>query len=135
MIISVGVMVVVSLVGSSLAAFGDYLHVAATARPSIASLSGLTGISWLSPGVLVAGTLAAIGLGRWPRAAFVVGVTTSVLGTPALYLSGWVTILAVLAPFAASADDSALVTSGGAHHATGPSAAASASDAASRASS
>jgi Glycosyltransferase family 87 len=98
--ISLGVIAVVSLVGSSVAAFGDYLNVAATARPSIASLSGLTGIAWLSPGVLVAGTLAAASLGRWPRAAFVVAVSASVIGTPALYLSGWVTMLAALAPFA-----------------------------------
>lgn len=98
-VVAVGILFVVSLIGSSPAAFVDYLGVATTAGPSTASLSGLTGFVWLSPCVLVAGTLLAIGLGRWPRAAFIVAVTTSVLGTPALYLSGWVTILATLAPF------------------------------------
>jgi len=98
-VVAVGLLFVVSLIGSSPAAFVDYLRVATTAGPSTASLSGLTGLGWLSSCVLVAGTLLAIGLGRWPRAAFIIAVVTSVLGTPSLYLSGWVAVLATLAPF------------------------------------
>ena len=51
-------------------------------------------------GVLVVGTLLAFTLGRWPAASFSVGVLAAVLGTPALYLSGLVTLLALLAPMA-----------------------------------
>ncbi|HZL32880.1 MAG TPA: hypothetical protein VFC81_02755, partial [Verrucomicrobiae bacterium] len=45
------------------------------------------------------GSLLALGLGRWPRAAFIVAVIVSVVGTPSLYLSGLVVLLATLAPF------------------------------------
>jgi hypothetical protein len=56
------------------------------------------GIGWLSPAVLIAGTILAAALGKRAGISFAVGVIAAVLGTPALYLSGVVTLLAVLAP-------------------------------------
>ena len=50
--------------------------------------------------ISMADCLLAIGLGRWPSWSFIVAVVASVLGTPALYLSGYVTLLATLAPAA-----------------------------------
>ena len=97
---TVAVIGVFSVLGSSVGAFADYVEVARTAGPSTSSLSGLTGVGWVSPAVLVVGTVAIMGLGRWPRIAFIVGVVLSVVGTPALYLSSWVPLIATLAPFA-----------------------------------
>jgi len=99
-VLTVAAVFAVSLLGSSLEAFGHYLLVATTAGPSPGSLSALTNLPWLTLTVLVGGTLLAMGLGRWPRAAFIVAVVASVFGTPALYPSGYVTLLAILAPFA-----------------------------------
>ncbi len=97
--ITLVVVLVVSVLGAGLTSFRDYLDVAATAGPSTSSLSGLSGIPWLSEAGLVVGTLIAIALGRWPRLAFVVAVVVSVATTPSLYLSGLVALLATLAPF------------------------------------
>ena len=55
------------------------------------------------------GTILAIGLGRWPSWSFIVAVVASVLGTPALYLSGYVTLLATLAPAASQTGRAAQV--------------------------
>jgi hypothetical protein len=93
-------LVIVSVVGSSIGAFADYIQVARTAGPSTSSVSGLTGLPWASAAVLVVGTMAVAGLGRWPRIAFIAGVVVTVVGTPSLYLSGLVTLIATLAPFA-----------------------------------
>ena len=92
--------IALSIVGAGPSSLMEYLEVARSAGPSPASLSGLTGISWLTPAALVGGSLLAIALGRWPAWAFIVAVIASVLGTPALYLSGLVTLLATLAPAA-----------------------------------
>jgi len=89
----------VTLVGAGPGSFREYLDVATSTAPSTASLSGLTGIPWLSEATLVGGTLLALAIGRWPRWSFTVAVIVSILGTPSLYLSGWVALLAVLAPF------------------------------------
>jgi hypothetical protein len=97
--VTVVAVLLVSVIGAGLNSFREYLDVAATTAPSTSSLSGLSGISWLSPVALVAGSLLAVGLGRWPRAAFIVAVIVSVVGTPSLYLSGLVVLLATLAPF------------------------------------
>lgn len=97
--LSVGVILLISVIGAGLNSFREYLDVAATTPPSTASLSGLTGIPWLSEATLIGGTLVAIGLGRWPRWSFSVAVVVSIIGTPSLYLSGWVALLAILAPF------------------------------------
>ena len=89
----------ISVIGAGWSSFVDYLDVARTTAPSTASLSGLTGIGWLSEATLVGGALLALVLGRWPRWSFTVAVVVSIIGTPSLYLSGWVALLAVLAPF------------------------------------
>ena len=98
--IALGAAALLSIVGAGPSSIPDYLSVAAAIGPSDNSLSGMAGISWLSQAVLVGGTLLAIVLGRWPAWSFVVAVVASVLGTPALYVSGLVTLLAVLAPLA-----------------------------------
>lgn len=97
--LTVAVILAISVIGAGWSSFTDYLDVARTTAPSTASLSGLTGIGWLSEGVLVVGTVVALLLGRWPRWAFILAVVVSIIGTPSLYLSGWVALLAVLAPF------------------------------------
>jgi hypothetical protein len=99
LVVTSAAIVLISVVGSSVGAFGDYIEVARTAGSSTSSLSGLTGVAWASAAVLVLGTVAIVGLGRWPRVAFIAGVVLSVVGTPSLYLSGLVTLLAALAPF------------------------------------
>ena len=98
-----------SVVGAGPSSIADYIGVARSVSPSPDSLSGLTGVSWLSPVVLVGGTILAICLGRWPSWSFIVAVAASVLGTPALYLSGYVTLLATLAPAASQTGRAAQV--------------------------
>jgi hypothetical protein len=89
----------VACIGASPVAIPQYIAIVADGiGPSWLSLSGLTGIPWLSLAVLVLGTVLAFALGKWPAASFAVAVLASVLGTPALYLSGLVTLLALLAP-------------------------------------
>ena len=97
--LTIAAIVLVSVVGSSIDAFRDYVEVARTAGPSTSSLSGLTGLPWASEAALVVGTLVIATLGPWPRMAFIGGVVLVVVGTPSLYLSGLVTLIAVLAPF------------------------------------
>lgn len=80
--------------------FADYVDVARSAGPSTLSMSGLTGLPWASAATLLGGTALAACLGRWPRWSFVAAVVFAVLGTPSLYPSGFVALLAVLAPFA-----------------------------------
>jgi Glycosyltransferase family 87 len=89
----------VAVLGAGVSAWRDYLDVAAQTRPSPGSLSGLTGLSWLSFAILVAGTLAAAAVRRdaW---SFAIALGASVLGTPALYHAGFVPLLALLAPMA-----------------------------------
>ncbi len=93
------VILLITVLGAGLDAFREYLDVATSTAPSTASLSGLTGIAWLSEATLIGGTVVAVALGRWPRWSFIVAVVVSIIGTPSLYLSGWVALLAVLAPF------------------------------------
>jgi hypothetical protein len=97
--LTVAVIAVLSVVGAGTAAFREYLDVARTTTASTSSLSGLSGIPWLSAAALLGGSLLAVALGSWSRASFILAVIVSVAGTPALYLSGLVTLLAILAPF------------------------------------
>lgn len=92
--------ILICIIGAGPSSIPKYIEVARSIGPSEYSLSGLTGIGWLTPAVLIGGTLCAIALGRWPAWSFIVAVTASVLGTPALYVSGLVTLLATLAPAA-----------------------------------
>jgi hypothetical protein len=96
---AISIWLLVSVIGAGASALPEYAQVLARGvGPSWLSLSGWAGIGWLSPAVLLVGTLLAVALGRWPALSFSVGVIAAVLGTPALYLSGFVTLLAVLAP-------------------------------------
>lgn len=96
---AVVVAIVVSALGAGVSSIGDYVQIALQIKPSPMSISGRTGVAWLSSAFLIGGTLMAIAVGRrWPAASFAIGVASSVVGTPALYLSGWVTMLAVVAP-------------------------------------
>jgi hypothetical protein len=98
-------MLALSVLGAGLDSFSSYLGVAQGARPSHQSLSGITGLPWLSYVVLAGGTILAIVVGRRSTAAsFAIAVAASVLGTPALYMSGLVTLLAMLSPLAYPAD-------------------------------
>jgi hypothetical protein len=96
---SLAVILAATAVGAGLRPFADYLGVAADTRPSPASLSGLTGIRWLSAGVLIGGTVLAAAVRRdsW---SYAVAVVTMVAGTPSLYGAGFVPLIALLAPLA-----------------------------------
>lgn len=92
-------LVVIGVLGSGITAWADYATVATHTRPSPESLSGMTGLPWLSFAILVVGTIVAA-LVRRDGWSFAVAVTASVLGTPALYHAGYVPLLALLAPLA-----------------------------------
>ena len=92
------IVAVVGLAGAGIANHIAYFDVLRAARPSDLSLSGLTGIGWLSPATLVGGTILAALLGRRPGLSFVVAVFALVAGTPAMYASALATLIAVLAP-------------------------------------
>jgi Glycosyltransferase family 87 len=96
---SLAVILVVTAIGAGIRPFADYLGVATDTRPSPASLSGLTGIRWLSAGVLIGGTVLAAAVRRdsW---SYAVAVVTMVAGTPSLYGAGFVPLIALLAPLA-----------------------------------
>jgi hypothetical protein len=96
---SMAVILGVTAIGSGPGSFVEYLGVAGSTNPSPLSLSGLTGISWMTFAVLVAGTIVAALL-RNEAWSFVVAVIAMVAGTPSLYLAGLVPLLAVLAPLA-----------------------------------
>lgn len=93
---------VIGLLGAGPGAYFAYLDVARTTSPSDLSLSGLSGLPWLTPAVLVAGTVTAALLPQ--RRGFVVGVVAMVLGTPALYASTLAVLLGTLAPLLRSDD-------------------------------
>ena len=93
-----GLLLIVGLIGAGIANNIAYLDVLRAARPSDLSLSGLTGIGWLSSAVLVGGTILAASLRRRQRLSFTVAVTALVAGTPAMYASTLALMIAVLAP-------------------------------------
>lgn len=80
----------------------EYIPAVFAVRPSALSISSLTGIPWASFAVLAIGSAAAIVSGARPAVSFSIAVVTMTLGTPTLYLSGLVPLLAVLAPIAAA---------------------------------
>jgi hypothetical protein len=89
----------VSVLGAGLNSIPDYVTIASGIHPSPMSVAGRTGIPWLSAIVLVFLAVAsAVVSRRFPGFGFAIAVSASVLGTPALYISGWVTMLAVVAP-------------------------------------
>jgi hypothetical protein len=96
---SAAVIGLISVVGAGIQNTLDYRSVLGSTSPSPLSLSGLTGLPWLTTAVLVLGTVIAA-LIRSVGWSFVVAVVTIVAGTPALYAAGLVPLLAVLAPLA-----------------------------------
>lgn len=88
-----------SIVGAGMASLGEYIRVAVAIEPNWLSLSGASGMPALSEAVLIGGTvLAALVSRRHEGLGFALAVVAMVLGTPALYTSGLVTLLGVLVP-------------------------------------
>ena len=105
-----GSLVVIGLVVAitvGIGAIGDYLRLAPSFRPSALSLTGITGLPWLTFAVLIAGTVAAV-LIRNEAVSYLVAVVTLVVGTPSLYHAGLVPLIALAAPLM-DATDSPLV--------------------------
>jgi hypothetical protein len=92
-------LLLIGAIGAGVGSYARYLEVAEATRPSPESLSGITGLPWLSLAVLVGGTLLAAAVRRdsW---SFAIAVVASVLGAPALYHAGYVPLLALFAPLA-----------------------------------
>lgn len=94
------VMFLIGGIGAGWPSYGSYLGTLGDNRPSPLSISSLLGVGWASYAVLGLGAGVSLALGRThPRAAFVAALLGAVLGTPALYASGLVSLLAVLAPW------------------------------------
>ncbi len=91
---------VVSGVGAGFGSYADYLGTLGGNQSTPISVTRMLGIPYGSYLVLVGGTLAAVLVGpRWPRASFILALLAAVLGTPALYASSLVSLLALSAPF------------------------------------
>jgi hypothetical protein len=93
---------VIFVIGGLGAGFGSYVEYLGTLggnTPTNLSLSGQLDIPWASYALLAGGTLLAIAIGRrYPTASWAVALLASVLGTPALYASGLVSLIALTAP-------------------------------------
>jgi hypothetical protein len=87
----------IGVVGAGIDAWIAYIGIARSTQPSPESLSGLTGLPWLSFAVLVGGTALAAVIRRdvW---SFGIAVTASVLGSPALYHAGYIPLLVLTVP-------------------------------------
>ena len=96
-LVAIVVVLAIAIVGAGPAALTDYVGVAAATKPSSPSLSGISGIPWLSLAVLIGGSVLAL-LVRSQALSFSIALIASVLGNPALYEPGLVPLLALLAP-------------------------------------
>ena len=93
------VVFVVAGLGAGFHSYVEYLGTLGGNTPTPLSLSGQTDIPWASYALLAGGVLIAIAIGRrYPTASWAVALLASVLGTPALYASGLVSLLALTAP-------------------------------------
>jgi hypothetical protein len=102
--VSLAAIFVISGLGAGFGSFVEYLGTLSGNQSTPISMTRLTGIPYATYLVLFGGTLAAIFLGRrLPKASFVVALLAAVLGTPALYASSLVPLLALAAPFLAGA--------------------------------
>lgn len=99
-------LVALFIVGGLGAGFGSYLDYIGTLpgnQPTRLSISGITGVSWASYAVLALGFIVAVATARrWPRLSFAAALSGAALGTPALYASGLVSLLAIVAPWTGS---------------------------------
>jgi hypothetical protein len=91
---------IITLVGAGTENTIAYLAVARDSVPQASSLPYLTGIRWLSPVLLVAGTLGAAILPE--RSAFRLCVFTFVFGGPVLAAREFASLIVMLAPSAAA---------------------------------
>jgi hypothetical protein len=86
-------------IGAGFHTYFDYLDLIPTFKPSPDSLASLTGLPWINYAMLATGMVLAASIGgRWPRLTFCVAVIACVAGTPVIYQSGLVTLLALGAP-------------------------------------
>ena len=86
--------------GAGFRSYIEYLGTLSGNTPTPLSLSGQTGLPWLSYALLAGAFIASIAVGRRsPTASWALALIGSVLGTPALYASGLVALLALTAPF------------------------------------
>jgi hypothetical protein len=98
--IGLAVLFVISGLGAGFGSYLEYLGTLSGNASTPISVSRMTDIPFGSYAVLIGGTLIAVMIGpRWPRASFVVALLASVFGTPALYASSLVSLLALPAPF------------------------------------
>lgn len=88
----------IGAIGAGGTAYVDYASVARSIPPYPMTLSGQTGIAWLSQGALISGTVFAALLWRTPRLSYAVAVATLVVGSPVLSLTTFTLLLAALAP-------------------------------------
>jgi hypothetical protein len=85
--------------GAGFGSYVEYLGTLGGNTPTNLSLSGQLGVPWSSYALLGGGALAAIAIGRrYPTASWAIALLASVLGTPALYASGLVSLIALAAP-------------------------------------
>lgn len=89
----------VSAVGAGFDSFRQYLvDVAPTLKATPMSLSGESGIGWLSYAALFGGAALAAILGRTPRLSFCIALLAITFGTPVVHYGGFVVLLALAAP-------------------------------------
>jgi len=95
-----GVIVCLAALGAGIGSFSEYLGTLRGNAATVLSLSGLTGLPWASYALLIGGFVASIALGRrgHATASWAAALIGSVVGTPALYASGLVPLLALTAP-------------------------------------
>lgn len=92
LLLATAVCIVVSVVGAGIGVFGEYLDVARYTVPSLASLSGLTGIPAASYLMLAAFALLSVLAGRRDGGSFAVADVGFTFFTPAFYVAAMVTI-------------------------------------------
>jgi hypothetical protein len=95
---TVAVALAVSILGAGWDNTIAYLGVARDALPQPISLAYATGLPWLSPAILAAGTLGAVMMPE--RAAFQVCIVAIVLGAPVLTWREMAALIALTAPLA-----------------------------------
>jgi glycosyl transferase family 87 len=100
---AIGVWIVIGGIGAGFGSYGEYLGSIGAVHATSWSIAGLFGP--ISTYLFLGGGFAVsivLGVRGRARGSFLVAVAVSVLGTPALYLSGLVGLLGVLAPWALS---------------------------------
>lgn len=90
---------VIAGLGAGFHSYVDYLGTLSGNQATPLSVSGQTDLPWASYALLAGSVVAAIAVGRrYPTASWAIALVGSVLGTPALYASGLVSLIALTAP-------------------------------------